>query len=238
MPREPLNLVDYEEVADEYYDASRHPTCANFAELSTRFLSDRLGSRLSRYSNILEVGCGRSTIAGLLTSTGTSVEKLTLLDSSPRMLSYSAPWRDRGATLVVADARATKLRGGDYDLIVASLGDPYNGQPFWTEVNRLLAVDGLCLFTTPSHEWAKRFRHDTDFAYAEFALSDGRAVRVPSHIVSVPAQKALIESCGLEVEQVSSMRVSELTTPRSPKLLLGNASSDYEAVQTFEVRHK
>ncbi len=166
-------LATYDDVADEYYDKSLHPTCANFAELSERFFRRRLQPDSYKDKNVLEVGCGRSIVAEILVNNEISLNGLTLLDSSPRMLSYSEQWQQRGASLVVADAQDTRLLSHSFHLIISSLGDPYNGAPFWSEIERLLMVGGACLFTTPSYEWAQRFRRGTDFHSAEFLRSDG-----------------------------------------------------------------
>jgi hypothetical protein len=151
-------LSDYDIVAAEYYDTQKHPTCANFSELSARFLVERILQRARFNSRILEVGARRSIVAPVLAEAGLGLATLTLLDKSAAMLAHSLKWKERGASMIIADARATTLRSASFDLVVASLCDPYNCIHFWQETRQVLASDGICFATLPAHEWAARFR--------------------------------------------------------------------------------
>jgi SAM-dependent methyltransferase len=216
--RQALDLTTYDEVASEYYDSARHPTCANFGELSERFIAPRLTTWLAPPFRILEVGAGRSIVAPRLAKTGGSLQNLTLLDHSPAMLAHSRQWAQFGATLMVADARATGLPPASFDLIVAALGDPYNDATFWAEVERILTSGGVCLFTTPAWEWSVRFRHLSARTRAEFLLERGETVAVPSLILAVEDQFQLIAAAGLTVQESEAFTATGLSSPRSPKL--------------------
>jgi SAM-dependent methyltransferase len=231
-------FATYDDVAHEYYNQSLHPTCANFAELSGQFLKRQLRQASYENKKILEVGCGRSMTAEMLMTDGASLSNLTLLDLSPGMLSYSQQWQQFGANLVVADARDTKLLSRNFHLIISSLGDPYNGAPFWSEVERLLTVGGTCFFTTPSYEWAQRFRRGMDFHSAEFVRSDGTSVFVRSEILPLRKQLNLITDAGLVVDEPEPVLGSGLTGLLSPKLVLKNASDDYPIVHGFQIRKR
>jgi hypothetical protein len=53
----PTNFVStYDEIAAEYYDSVRHPTCANFSELSNSFLEPRIRKYGPIADNVLELG--------------------------------------------------------------------------------------------------------------------------------------------------------------------------------------
>lgn len=173
-------LSSYSQVAAEYYDTELHPTCASLHELSSQYLLPKLQS-LSGQERILETGSGRSIVAPCWRSLGHPLDSVTLLDSSPEMLAYSAEWRSHGAHLLVADAERTDLPAGSFDIIVSSLGDPYNTGRFWSEVARLLSRDGKCYFTTPAVEWASAFRPPESRSAAEFVRADGA---VPHRLVA------------------------------------------------------
>ncbi len=173
-------------------------------------------------ASILEVGAGASTVASALRALGLSLHGLTLLDSSPNMLSYSRHFEKDGAALLLADATATHLPSESFDLIVSSLGDPYNSPEFWHEVRRLLRPKGTCLFTTPSPEWASRFRAAHEATKAEFVLSDGRTLWVPSLIPDKATQQGMIERTHLRITQTENMSVAGLTSVISPKLLVSD----------------
>jgi hypothetical protein len=79
-------ISTYDDIAAEYYDPARHPTCANFSELSNCFLDQRIRRFATPAINILEIGAGRSTVAPIMSTQGLPLAKLTLLDKSARML--------------------------------------------------------------------------------------------------------------------------------------------------------
>lgn len=210
--------ADYDLVAAEYYDPQRHPTCANFGELSARFVGARLLQVASPDARIVEVGAGRSIVAPLLAAAGRRLESLTLLDESATMLAYSAEWKGRGVKMLVADACATSLPSGGYELVVAALCDPYNRPAFWQEAARLLAGGSVCLATLPSFEWASQFRAKDARDVAEFVLANGRSVAMPSFVVSAEAQRAMIEAAGLRVIEQAAYSASDLQGAASWKL--------------------
>jgi len=208
----------YDDVAAEYYDRTRHPTCANFDELTMQFLYSKIPEYLGYGKKVLEVGAGRSIAAPIMHSHHLPLENLTLLDSSPEMLRYSAQWQSAGARFLIRDARDSGLPAGTIDLLVASLGDPYNDPAFWSEVRHLLDPDGTCLFTIPAPEWAARFRTSPDTETAEFLLKNGRTICVPSNIPPVRVQAAMIDDAGLIILDSSSLTAEALSLPHSPKL--------------------
>ena len=128
----------YDEIAAEYYDSAAHPTCANFSELSARFLRPKIINNLRNSTRVLEMGAGRSLVAPIMAAELLPLKKLILLDNSPAMLKYSQRWRAHGADFIIGEASNTALPAGNIQLIVSSLGDSYNGPQFWREVNRLL----------------------------------------------------------------------------------------------------
>jgi ubiquinone/menaquinone biosynthesis C-methylase UbiE len=212
-------VAGYADVADEYYDRARHPTCATLRELSALFLSSRIGSPSGAERRLVEVGVGRSLLAPAWVARGGRADQLVLIDSSPAMLSYSDEWRLAGATLLLADACALPVPDGSVDLLVASLGDPYNLPGFWREVARVLQPEGRALFTAPAHEWATRFRAPERQATAEFVRRDGAVLLMPSLTPSVAEQVAMIEAAGLKVTEAVACCADDLDTTPAAKLL-------------------
>jgi SAM-dependent methyltransferase len=214
--------ASYELVASEYYDSGRHPTCANFREASRILLREwRLPLVSSR--RVCEIGAGKSITAEIFSEENRPLDGLTLVDESPSMLAYSKHWTQEGANLKLGAASHLPFATEEVDVVVSCLGDPYNGVSFWREVSRILRHEGLCLFTTPSHDWATSFRKQTnsDPESAQFELLDGTRVLLPSFILHDSDQVALIQSCELEVCKVAHISVRDLSGHRlSPKLLL------------------
>jgi ubiquinone/menaquinone biosynthesis C-methylase UbiE len=229
---------NYEDVASEYYDHDRHPTCKNYTEASRAFVARHIPPNLS--GTFVDVGAGRSILCELLSSSGRDLGTSILVDSSASMLAYSDHYALRGAKLVVADASAIPLKRGISALIIASLGDPYNTRAFWREVARCLSPNGCCIFTTPSHEWTTSFRQlapKEREASAHFELRDGRSLYLPSGVLPVRKQIELIEASGLCVDHVEAISAAELSVPISPKLktafgIFPNPLTGYRVVQS------
>jgi ubiquinone/menaquinone biosynthesis C-methylase UbiE len=202
----------FDAVAAEYYDATRHPTCANFRAAS-QILLTRWSSVFEGYPEICEVGAGKSLVAESLSTKQPRLENLMLTDESVTMLNYSKPFVIRGARLNVARAENLPVRPRSIDVLVSCLGDPYNGFRFWREVARVLSPKGRVLFTSPSYEWALAYRgqsNNTVPGFAEFELVDGTRMELPSYILSQDQQIRLLRECGIAVIERLTVRADEL----------------------------
>jgi hypothetical protein len=135
------------------------------------------------------------------------------------MLSYSAQWESSGVRFRLADAISTGLEAESVDVLIASLGDPYNTSDFWSEVARVLHPSGVCHFTTPASEWAFAFRDEENRFAAEFLRADGAILLMPSPVLTKEEQIELFQDAGLAVwdEQVLTLR--NLASAPAPKLL-------------------
>ncbi len=218
--------MSYEKLGGEYYDASLHPTCRNFLDASSVYISSRLSdAEIGGLS--IDIGAGRSLLAELLLKRGEALDDVVLLDSSPAMLAHSAAYRFNGAHFVVADAISLPLRDQSASLIAVSLGDAFNAGAFWREVRRCLAPDGVCLFTTPAYEWATPFRTSVPLeceGLALFQRANGKPAYVPSIVYSLDAQRKLIERAGLTLYDASPVSLSQIPYPHSRKILIGKPS--------------
>ena len=226
----------YEDVAAEYYDPVRHPTCANFSELSNAYLHPASANMPRRAQTSSRSAPADRRWRRILQEGGLPVTRLTLLDQSARMLAYSRDWADKGARLIVGDTCRTQLPERSFRLIVSALGDPYNCPAFWREVARLLEPCGVCLFTTPAPEWATRFRPPEAQSHAEFVIADGRTVLVPSKIPTREQQGSMIADAGLHSVDDEGLIAEKLSGPPSPKLLLDETTMRLPIVRGFTVR--
>lgn len=217
-------VSSYEVLAQEYYNPVHHPTCANFREASLVLFRKWLDVLPLGRGWACEVGAGDSLLAEELATQGLQLNQLVLIDAAPTMLKYSSRWGRMGAHLVVGDAGMLELPSATLELLVSCLGDAYNTAAFWTEVSRALRPGGVALFTTPSHDWAMSFRScdgRESLMTAEFALSDGCRLRLPSLIYPAQQQIALITESGLTVRDVCDIPISALKSSNlSPKLVL------------------
>jgi ubiquinone/menaquinone biosynthesis C-methylase UbiE len=209
----------YESVAAEYYDHRRHPTCANFRQASKALLQRSVDFQ-KRVGRAADIGCGDSVLAELCFEAAAPLDDLLLVDSSPTMLRHSDRWRQFGASAVIADADVLPFDDEIFDVVVASLGDPFNTPKFWLEARRVLKPEGEMHFTTPSRDWADPYRKTMHYPKfeSEFLLQDGREVTLPSIILAESDQIARIEQAGFLVEHVSYFTSDRLRGYVSPKL--------------------
>jgi SAM-dependent methyltransferase len=190
----------YGPLAEEYYDPQRHPTCANFRTASALLLGRMLASLRLETAVVCEVGAGRSIVPDLVPDWAERLCELVLVDASPEMLAHSATAIEQGAVPEIADARALPFPADRFDLVIASLGDPFNDQAFWCEMRRVLVPGGVCLFTCPAYDWASTFRGKQGsgvIGQAEFVTEGGEACMVPSLIRPPAAQIEMIKDAGL-----------------------------------------
>lgn len=170
---------------------------------------------------VVEVDCGASLLAEVLAEQNEPLDLVTLTDISPRMIAYSKRYEEMRAQLVVAPADDLPLPTGSQRSVVSCLGDPYNDPGFWSEARRVLKPGGQVFYTTPSFEWANRFRAflpPTLQSKAEFVTSEERRVWIPSKIVTEENQKLLIESAGFRLLELKHVPLGGVPQPISSKL--------------------
>ncbi len=221
-------LGTYEDLASEYYDPIRHPTCANFREGSKYILRKSFEKLLSKDCWLCEVGAGKSLIAELLVKDNVALDRLIITDLSASMLTHSKQWSNVGAYILTADATNLPFASRSLEIVVSSLGDPYNTHALWKEIFRVLKPGGMFFFTTPSYEWAVSFRGTNSgepFMLAEFELLDAKHIWVPSWIYSTDEQLEIIENEGFLVQEVVNALICDLKNGNlSPKLLSKDGS--------------
>jgi SAM-dependent methyltransferase len=219
--RTELNVGEYEALASHYYDATFHPTCAALRAASKSMVVEFLASGPTPGA-IVELGAGKALTPECLSEWQFSGARLVLTDSSPTMLAYSEKYRSDSVELRVCPAHSTGLPSGMADLVISSLGDPYNDSRLWFEVHRLLAPGGIAIFTTPSWEWSTAFRpkgQQSAQNTSEFASPDGKMVAVPSFILERKDQEKLFRQARLQSIGFSVRCVRDVSQAlRAPKL--------------------
>lgn len=211
-------LSSYSDIASEYYDRDLHPTCAALRELSSKYIFPRISKKLISENSFLDIGAGRSILGEYFIDTGASLQNLTILDESQEMLLHSNEFLNIGANSILASASDTGLESRSFDIIVASLGDPFNYLDFWNEISRLISLNGACLFTTPAPEWANAFRPSKYLHAAEFIRADGTRLFMPSPVLSLHEQSDLFDSAGLQLIDSQSYSLMDLVYSSSYKL--------------------
>jgi ubiquinone/menaquinone biosynthesis C-methylase UbiE len=229
-----VSIAAFDEIAAEYYDSNRHPTCANFRFASSLLLSRWLDDY--RGEPLCEVGCGKSVVAEILSQQDRPLTDILLTDDSAAMLDYSRVWTACGAQLKVAGADTIPVESRSLRYLISCLGDPYNNRSFWKEAVRVLRAGGQVFFTTPANDWASAFRQANDRYEAEFELADGRYIPIPSYIYSESDQIQLIEETGLRVVAVATIVIKDLAGQRLSTKLLENRGPEAGVVAGFAAR--
>lgn len=212
-----MKNVSYEYISTEYYNRILHPTCYNFRMASKIFLITEL-KKFTKVCRILETGAGLSLVGEIAHETGQHFGSVIISDISEAMLGYSIGWLKQhpvryDVELLCSDAENLPLKESTFDVIISTLGDPYNSSDYWKECFRVLRDGGEVCFTTPSYEWAAKFRNKIELSgihEAQFVLADGEYVTVPSFIYSDEQQKDLISDCGFVEIETSKVTLDEL----------------------------
>jgi SAM-dependent methyltransferase len=171
---------------------------------------------------VLEVGAGRSVFVEIGDRFAPLLSNAIITDRSAAMVRHSTALGRRGL-LVCADAEHLPFADNTLQLIIASLGDPYNTDAFWQQAARVLVAGGRCIFTSPAAEWSARFRSEMQFGLAGSALfetASGVTVAVQSIVRNTSDQLVLIEQTGLIVTDFSvfSLDMFPRQTALSPKI--------------------
>ena len=205
-----MQTQPYDRIAPEYYDAARHPTCAAFRKASIALIR---GFLTTSQQEVLEVGCGRSIFCDITSG----IERLTLIDSSEFMMQHTSGISILSA--IHANAEEMPVAASSVDCLISSLGDPYNTVLFWKEVARVVRPGGKILFTTPSYEWAVKYRllEGSQKEIALFLTRDGEKVETPSFVHPREEQIILMEHFGLALQSVQDIARSEIDA-NAPKL--------------------
>jgi hypothetical protein len=213
----------YDAVAEDYYDATLHPTCANFRELGIRGALDLLtsGELISfiERAEILETGSGRSSVMEIAEKFNFAPDNLTIQDASRDMLSHSKRWQNRLRDMLVYDARHSPFPDATFDGIFSFLADPYNDDRLWRELSRIIKSGGFWITTLPSHNWAKNFRDVVSLNESQFVTRDGVKVDLPSYTYSPSELIKGLERFGFEIANYRAYSTSEIEGYVSPKLL-------------------
>ena len=218
----------YECVAHEYYDPSKHPTCFNLREASLIAIKRALGKLTHKSQVVLEVGAGKSVFLEDEIRNFHAPRELLLLDKSDRMLAYSKELGNASAKFLHADVTGIPLPRCSVDLIVSSLGDPYNCLPAWLEFGRVLRPEGKVIFTTPAYQWASLFRSQVaaERENAAYFISNGHEIYLPSFILEDSLQIKLMQEAGFSTVYHEAVKASALSGPLSSKLTFNQGDLD------------
>jgi trans-aconitate methyltransferase len=157
----------YELIAEEYDDES-HQTCRDFDEMTRRLLASKI-NMVMRASTILDLGGGTGIVTTVLREmVSLNAKRIHVVDPSSQMLKlYKEKHDDLSVTF--EQGTATNFRPNEpYDLVVATLCDPFLTDGFLESLPRLLGNSGAVILSFPHEKWAKLVRKPEDITVTRF----------------------------------------------------------------------
>jgi len=218
---EPTVERSYDVVASEYYDSILHPTCSNFRSASILLISEFLRS-LPAAGRTLDLGAGRSVVPEVEAQSSRSLGSIVLFDGSRDMLANNESEFLVRCESIIGEPSKIPMVSEGIDLILSSLGDPYNNPSVWKECARLLTRFGRLIYTTPAYEWMLRYRVEEEGApehISRFVDRTGAVHDLPSFVYDPRTQSDLFGKAGLLVEETKVCYADEVPGPLSPKLV-------------------
>lgn len=209
FPRPPaidrVNLEGYTAVAAEFQDG-RRITTAFFHSLTIPFFSEAIVRYVSPGATCLEVGPGSGWLRRLLTW---PAAMYSVSDLSPNMLSHLRR-HFPGIPCIEASARAMPLPSNTFDVIVASLCDPYCYPAALCELHRLVKKGGYLLLTAPAKMWSDGIRAPQKRNKTTFVLQDSSEAEVYSFTFHMPELLSLLSMCSFRPVEHRVMMASPL----------------------------
>lgn len=196
---------EYDLIADEYYDRERHPAIACLHEGARIGIHRALSTlKLTTVLRALEVGCGHPIVNQVDDLRNAS---LVGLDLSPAMLGNA------DLSCMLGDAEAMPCGSSSFDLLVASLSDPFNTPQFYSEARRVLSPGGSLVFAVPDYEWVRfnQRRGGIGEDSAAIRREDGSIVIVRSLVFAQRQQEEMLQRAGFAQTAVQSVSFSDLT---------------------------
>lgn len=177
-------------------------------ELRWRFLV----SQLARGERVVDVGCGEGWFAGRLAEGGWSAVGVEVAEEPLRRARERFP----GVEFVLAGETSLPFEAGSFD--VAWLGEVLehvrDGIGLLNDLGRVLVPGGRLVISTPDHRWRRRLWLGLS-ARAFEAHFEPRADHL--RFFTRRTLGALLEACGYEVIERSSVRGTLLVTARSAR---------------------
>lgn len=210
---EELTIAAYDALADEY-DSSCHATTRELEKLSisllVRLLSNKHGDRQpgnSEFTYLCDIGCGTGIVPEELWSRGLTPSRLTMVDSSHRMLGHAA---SRIGNMVAETdfVQASVFRKDELPclppgaFVTAGLADPYCKRRALLNLRQSFASQGLLFLSVPSRRWALEERSKRIHVSpnrTRFRLRNGSVVVPFSYTYTEDELRALCTEAGFRI---------------------------------------
>ncbi|HUD20869.1 MAG TPA: class I SAM-dependent methyltransferase [Candidatus Saccharimonadales bacterium] len=230
-----INEAGYSEAAAEFTDDLRITT-ADFHKITRRFLTDKISQYAFDGGSCLEVGCGQGWLRREFEWPDV---RYAAVDISAGMIKEMSRHCE-GDRAVCATARALPFESGTFDLVFASLADPFCYPAALREIRRVIAESGHLVLTAPSAVWSGALRGNAEQQTTRFVLRGSREAEVYSFTYGLNELTSLLRLCGLDLIEARSLKGDSLPCGSQPSPALLTASdksktklSDFDVVNAI-----
>lgn len=211
-----LNRIGYQKIADEFSDSKRITT-KNFHDLSVNFFQSCIDKYIKPNMKCLEIGPGQGWLRKNIK--WPEVDYIAA-DISTDMLMFND-----SETTMHSSVRSLKFPSKSFDIVIASLADPYFYPSALCEIRRILKDDGLFIFSTPSHVWAKSIRNGVSEYKTQFKSKDDSIAEVYSFTFEMDQLIELMNVCGYNNIHSSIACGSDLPSEKEISIAITRSSS-------------
>ena len=187
-----INVLGYGKAAPEFSEDKRITT-KNFHDLSFPFFQNFIEKELKSSHKCLEIGPGQGWLRNNFK--WPSVEYLSI-DVSHEMIK-----QNKNEGNIKMSVRALNFPDKYFDVVLASLADPYFFPAALCEIRRVLKDNGIFTFSIPTKTWSNGIRKTSDSNKTIFVMKDGSLAEVYSFTFDIKGIKDLLYLCGLSISK-------------------------------------
>jgi len=198
-----LNRKGYEAIASDFTEDKRITT-RNFHELSEKFFCEMFSEYVSTSSDVLEIGPGQGWLERTVSPKCRTYVCIDIAEAMTKTIGNVAN--------ITTSVRCMDVASESFDVVVASLADPYFYPEAICEVNRILKNNGYFIFSLPASEWATALRGEFDASNkTSFVLSAEGTVEVYSLIHPEDKLNWIMDVCEFEGVKLMTASGAELS---------------------------
>lgn len=198
-----LNRRGYDTIASEFTDDKR-VTTHNFHTSSIPFFEYAVNNYIREGDKVLEIGPGQNWLSSNFHFPEIDYHSV---DVSGNMMKHLGTNNGRD---IVGSIRNTFFPSGFFDIVIASLADPFFYPASLSEIYRIVKTGGRFIFTIPSSEWSSCIREKGNANKTKFLLSDRSYSEVFSFTYSLEELRNMLVDGGFQI-----VYSAELTMDRS-----------------------
>ena len=202
-----LNRKGYNIIASEFTDDKRITT-HNFHTASIPFFEYAINNYIQTWDKVLEIGPGQNW---LLANFHFPEIDYYSIDVSENMMKRSGSNNGKN---IVGSIRNTCFPSDFFDLVIASLADPFLYPASLSEIYRILKTEGRLIFTIPSSEWSSCIREKNNANKTKFLLNNKSYAEVFSFTYSLEELCKMLVNTGFRIIYSTELAMNRFSNER------------------------